>query len=81
MSVCSQLVVEAALTKVRATLLLDCTIGSRQARMEESEFLVVNVQLNFWGLLKPVLSGEEEKCLLTFILVAFSGVFMSNVVR
>lgn len=81
MSVCSQLVVEAALTKVRATLLLDCTIGSRQARMEESWTFTTRNSLNFWGLLKPVLSGEEEKCLLTFILVAFSGVFMSNVIR
>lgn len=37
--------------------------------MEESEFPMVNIQLNFRALLKPIANGEEEKCLLTSILV------------
>lgn len=69
MSMCSQSGVEAAVTRVRPPLLLDCTIGIWQARIKESQFPTVNIQVNFWGLLKPVLNGEEEKCLLTSILV------------
>lgn len=38
--------------------------------MEESEFPMVNIQANFWGLLKLVLNGEEENCPLTSILVS-----------